>query len=92
MELCPDHSAHKWAIDEHDRQLTETDKQLGTINETLAALREIERQNQQRIDSMDDRLAALESVPADRWNKAAEYALTVVLGMAIGLMASQIGM
>ena len=106
MEHCPEHSAHDRAIREHDKQFEKTDRhfeeadsrfaatseQLGTINETLAALREIEHQNQQRIDAMGERLDALENVPADRWNKVVDYALTCVLGIAIGFMASQIGL
>ena len=89
---CPEHSAHGWAIDEHDKRITETGKALSTINETLAALREIERQNQELIDAMGERVDALENVPADRWNKVVDYALTCVLGIAIGFMASQIGL
>ena len=87
MEHCPEHSAHERAIREHDGQLA----QLGAINETLAALREIERQNQERIDAMGERIDALEDVPADRWNKAVDYALTCALGIAIGFIASNIG-
>ena len=41
---------------------------------------------------MGERLDALENVPADRWNKVVDYALTCVLGIAIGFMASQIGL
>lgn len=99
MEHCPEHSAHDRAIREHDKQFEEADgrfaatsEQLGTINETLAALREIERQNQQRIDAMGERLDALENVPADRWQKATDYVLAAVLGLAIGAMASSIGL
>ena len=88
MEHCPEHSVHERAIREHDGQLA----QLGAINETLSALREIERQNQERIDAMGERIDALENVPADRWNKVVDYALTCVLGIAIGFMASSIGL
>ena len=89
---CPEHSAHGWAIDVHDKRITETGKALSTINETLAALREIEHQNQQRIDAMDERIAALESVPAARWQKATDYVLVAVLGLVLGMMASHIGL
>ena len=41
---------------------------------------------------MGERLDALENVPADRWNKVVDYALTCVLGIAIGFMASNIGL
>lgn len=99
MEHCPEHSAHDRAIRDHDKQFEEADRQfaatgeqINAITETLAALREIEHQNQQRIDAMGERLDALENVPADRWNKVVDYALTCVLGIAIGFMASNIGL
>ncbi len=99
MDHCPEHSAHDRAIRDHDKQFDEADsrfaatnEQLNTINETLAALREIEHQNQKLIDAMGERIDALENVPADRWNKVVDYALTCVLGIAIGFMASNIGL
>lgn len=99
MEHCPEHSAHDRAIRDHDKQFDEedsrfaaTNEQLNTINETLAALRAIEHQNQKLIDAMGERIDALENVPADRWNKVVDYALTCVLGIAIGFMASNIGL
>ena len=106
MDHCPEHSAHDRAIRDHDKQFEKTDRQfeeadrqfaaageqINAITETLAALREIEHQNQQRIDAIGERLDALENVPADRWNKVVDYALTCVLGIAIGFMASNIGL
>lgn len=89
---CPEHSAHDRAIREHDTQLDAHGEQLDKLNETLAALKEIERQNQERIDSMGERIAALESVPASRWQKAADYVLAAVLGLAVGMMAANIGL
>lgn len=89
---CPEHSAHDRAIREHDTQLDAHGEQLDKLNETLAALKEIERQNQERIDSMGERIAALESVPASRWQKATDYVLAAVLGLAVGMMAANIGL
>lgn len=89
---CPEHSAHDRAIREHDTQLDAHGEQLDKLNETLAALKEIERQNQERIDSMGERVAALESVPASRWQKATDYVLAAVLGLAVGMMAANIGL
>ena len=89
---CPEHSAHGRAIREHDTQLNAHGEQLDKLNETLAALKEIERQNQERIDSMGERIAALESVPASRWQKATDYVLAAVLGLAVGMMAANIGL
>ena len=89
---CPEHSAHDRAIREHDTQLDAHGEQLDKLNETLAALKEIERQNQERIDSMGERIAALESVPASRWQKATDYVFAAVLGLAVGMMAANIGL
>lgn len=89
---CPERSAHGRAIREHDTQLDAHGEQLDKLNETLAALKEIERQNQERIDSMGERIAALESVPASRWQKATDYVLAAVLGLAVGMMAANIGL
>lgn len=89
---CPEHSAHDRAIREHDTQLDAHGEQLDKLNETLAALKEIEQQNQERIDSMGERITALESVPASRWQKATDYVLAAVLGLAVGMMAANIGL
>ena len=91
-QRCPEHSAHQRAIREHDSQLDAHGEQLDKLNETLAALKEIEHQNQQRIDAMDERIAVLESVPAARWQKATDYVLVAVLGLVLGMMASHIGL
>ena len=92
MEHCPEHSAHERAIEQHDHRLDTHGKSLDTLSETLAALREIERQNQVRIDEMNKRLAALEAEPADKWRKASDYVLTGILGVVLGLVASNFGL
>lgn len=88
MEVCPGHSAHARAIEHHDRRLDAHGEQIDKLSAAVASLTEIERQNQERIDKMDERLAALESVPASRWNKVTEYALTALLGAVIGFFAN----
>lgn len=90
MEHCPEHSAHERAIEQHDHRLDAHGESLDKLTETLATLREIERQNQERIDAMGERIAALESVPASRWQKATDYVLAAVLGLAVGAMAASI--
>ena len=92
MEHCPEHSAHERAIEQHDHRLDAHGDSLDKLTETLATLREIERQNQERIDAMGERIAALESVPASRWQKAMDYVLAAVLGLAVGAMAASIGL
>lgn len=92
MEHCPEHSAHERAIEQHDHRLDTHGKSLDTLSETLAALREIERQNQVCIDRMDERLAALEREPADKWRRTSDYVLTAILGVVLGLVASNFGL
>lgn len=89
---CPDHSAHSRAIGQHDNRLDAHSDQLDKLTETLARLTEIERQNQVRIDKVDERVAALENVPANKWNKASDYVLTAVLGIVMGVIAANAGL
>lgn len=91
MEHCPEHSAHERAIEQHDHRLDAHGESLDRLTETLSALREIERQNQERIDRVDERLSELESEPADKWRKTSEYVLTAILGVVLGLVASNFG-
>lgn len=91
MDNCPKHSAHERAIRQHDKRLDTHGAQLDAVNETLAALKEIERQNQERLDGHDDRISALESAPAKRWDTVTNYALTAFLALVCGLVAGHFG-
>lgn len=91
-ELCQDHSAHSLSIELHDKRLDAHSIQLDKLRENLVCLTEIEHQNQLRIDKVDERLVALESVPADKWHKASDYVLTAVLGLVIGVVAANTGL
>lgn len=88
---CNEHSALLKGIEIHDTRLGSHGQQLDTINETLAALKEIEKQNQERIDNLDKRLADLESVPKQRWNSVVNYLLTALLGIVAGVLAGHFG-
>ena len=90
-ETCKEHSAHERAIGKHDERLDAHGRQLDTLAETLAALKEIERQNQERLDGHDDRISALESAPAKRWDTVTNYALTAILALVCGLVAGHFG-
>lgn len=91
-ETCKEHSAHERAIRKHDERLDAHGRQLDTLDETLAALKEIERQNQERIDAMDRRIAELEAQPAQRWEKAVTVAITGVVGAVVGMALAAAGM
>lgn len=90
-ETCKEHSAHERAIGKHDERLDAHGRQLDTLAETLAALKEIERQNQERIDAMDRRIAELEAQPAERWNHAAKAAATAVTAGFVGWALASLG-
>ncbi|OUO92096.1 hypothetical protein B5F40_01815 [Gordonibacter sp. An230] len=90
-DRCDQHSAHDRAIRSHDRRLDAHGEQIDKINETLSALKEIERQNQQRIDAMDERLVALEARPARRWEDMADRALWALVAAAVGWALAGIG-
>ena len=79
-------------IQQSENKLKQREISLNQRQEDLGRRKMELDQNQQRIDAMGERLDALENVPADRWNKVVDYALTCVLGIAIGFMASQIGL
>lgn len=91
-EMCMEHSAHARAIGKHDELLDAHGRQLDTLAETLAALKEIERQNQKRIDAMESRISELEAQPAQRWEKAVTVAITGVVGAAVGMALAAAGM
>lgn len=91
MEQCNEHSAHARAIDQHDRRLDAHGEQLDKLSETLSALKEIEKQNQLRLDGHDERLSALEAAPARRWENLTNYLLTAVVGMFLGIVMSHFG-
>ena len=91
-EHCDNHAEHTRAIGVHDKRLDSHGGQIDDIKETLAALKEIERQNQERIDRMDERIAALEAVPAKRWDSLVGYALTALAGGVAGMAMAQMGL
>lgn len=90
-EMCLEHSAHARAIGKHDERLDAHGRQLDTLAETLAALKEIERQNQERIDAMDSRIAELEAQPAERWDHVAKAAATAVTAGFVGWALASLG-
>lgn len=90
-DVCMEHSAHARAIEKHDERLDSHGRQLDTLAETLAALKEIERQNQERIDAMDSRIAELEAQPAKRWDHVAKAAATAVTAGFVGWALASLG-
>ena len=88
---CEEHSAHARAISSFDKRLDAHGSQLDALNETLAALKEIERQNQQRIDDIDMRVTAVEQKPGKRWDELVSRALLVAMAAIAGYALNYIG-
>lgn len=86
-----EHSAHARAIRKHDERLDFHGSQLDTLGETLATLKEIECQNQERIDALEGRVSQLESVPNERWEKAVSAMLTAIVGAVVGMALANAG-
>lgn len=91
MEHCEDHSAHERAIGVHDKRLDAHGGQIDLILETLATLKEIERQNQERIDALEARIASMEALPSQKWDTLVKALITGVVGAVVGFCLAQIG-
>lgn len=90
-EHCDDHSAHETLLGSHGKRLDAHGRQIDALTENLVALREIERQNQERIDRMDERLAAMEAKPGRRWDAVVDKALLVACAAVVGYALGFIG-
>lgn len=90
-EHCADHSAHERAIRSHDKRLDTHGSQLDALTENLVALREIEQQNQARLDRMESRVDEIEAKPGRRWDALVEKALLAVCAAVVGWAIGFVG-
>lgn len=91
METCPDHTAHKEhfkRLDARVLELEEDGKELARIAGRITVL--IDKYDE-KLDEHDARLAALESVPARRWESVVNYAIATLSGTALGVVVSHLG-
>lgn len=97
---CPDHSAHERAIAVHDKRLDAHGDAIDDLRTAIVKLTDIERQNQTRIDamedalreakeSMDERISQLEARPGRRWDTAVTVVVTASLTTAVNLLTAQ---
>ena len=90
MDKCPEHSAHDQHLDRLDArvlELEDANKELSRFTERITVL--VDKYDE-TLDDHAARLAALESIPARRWEQIANYTLTAALGAAAGLRAAAI--
>lgn len=83
---CADHSAHERAISAHDKRLDSHSGQLDKLTENLVALREIEQQNQTRLDRMEARVEEIEAKPGRRWESVVDKSVWAVAAAVIGYL------
>lgn len=92
MENCPDHSAHQRAIGQHDKRLDAHGDEIDDLRECVVRLTALQEAHAAWQEDADARIAALEAVPAKRWQSVANYTLTAVLGLVAGLVATHFGL
>lgn len=83
-KVCADHRYLMEHIKEQDEHIRTTDAQLQTLTENVVVLKQIEMQNKEHLEKIDERIAAIEAVPTNRWNNAVNYILTCCIGFAMG--------
>lgn len=91
MDNCPDHSAHKIFIEQHDKRLSAHGDEIDELKECVVRLTALQEAHTAWQANADERLAALESKPGKRWESVTNYAISAVLGLLFGLFVSQIG-
>ncbi|MEG2061987.1 MAG: hypothetical protein RSB04_10785 [Gordonibacter sp.] len=91
MEKCEEHAAHSRDIDRHDKRLDAHGGEIDDIRDCIVRLTALQEAHGAWQERADDRIAALEAKPAKRWETATNYLLTAVIGIVLGLIASQFG-
>lgn len=92
MQSCADHSAHDQHLSRLDArvlELEDANKELSRFTERITVL--VDKYDE-TLDNHAARLAALESIPAKRWEQVANYALATALGAAAGIVLTHFGL
>ena len=91
MDTCLDHSAHQRAIDSHDERLEAHGGEIDELRECVVRLTALQEAHTAWQEHADERISALESAPAKRWEHVTDYVLTAVVGIAIGMVMTHMG-
>lgn len=92
MDKCSEHSAHDQHLSRLDArvlELEDANKELSRYTERITVL--VDKYDE-TLDDHAARLAALESIPARRWEQVANYALTAALGAVAGIILTHFGL
>ena len=97
MENCSAHSAHQRAIAQHDKRLDAHGEEIDNLRECVVRLTSLQESNAKWQESnakwqevAEERIAALESAPAQRWDNLVNYVVTAIVALVIGMVAGQI--
>lgn len=91
MDTCLDHSAHQRAIDSHDERLEAHGGEIDELRECVVRLTALQEAHTAWQEHADERISALEAAPAKRWEHVTDYVLTAVVGIAIGMVMTHMG-
>lgn len=98
LDPCMEHSAHERAIRTHDGRLDAHGDEIDGLRECVVRLTALQEQHaawqEQHTawqEAADERISALESAPAKRWEHVTDYVLTAVVGIAIGMVMTHMG-
>ena len=98
LDPCMEHSAHERAIRTHDGRLDAFGDAIDGLRECVVRLTALQEQHaawqEQHTawqEAADERISALESAPAKRWEHVTDYVLTAVVGIAIGMVMTHMG-
>lgn len=91
LDPCMEHSAHERAIRTHDGRLDAHGDEIDGLRECVVRLTALQEQHAAWQEAADDRISALEAAPAKRWEHVTDYVLTAVVGIAIGMVMTHMG-
>lgn len=92
MEDYTGNPAHVRAIDMHDKRLDAHSADIHEMQKLLVKLTQIEKQNQERINAMEQRIAEIEARPARRWDTLVVAVLTTLAGGLGGYLLAGAGL
>lgn len=90
--LCNEHSAHEVRISGLEQRVDAHGDELDDLKECVVRLTALQAANSKWQETADDRIAALEAAPGRRWESLANYIMTAVVALIIGMLAGQIGL
>lgn len=98
LESCLEHSAHERAIRTHDGRLDAHGGEIDELRECVVRLTALQEAHTKWEEAhaawqadADERIAALESAPAKRWETVSNYVLTAAVAFVVGIVATHLG-